>query len=520
MKIQRKKNDLLAEENRDLTKELSDIKYALDESSIVAITDQSGKITFVNDKFCEISKYKREELIGQDHRLINSAYHPKEFIEELWRTIANGKVWRGVIRNRAKDGTFYWVDTTIVPFLNAKGKPYQYVSIRNDVTSQKRAEEQLLRAQRMESIGTLAGGIAHDLNNILSPIMMSLDMLRMNDPDPETKKWLDVISENAERGSDLVRLVLSFARGMKGERIGVQLKHLIKDIVKVLKETFPKSIEIKFQIDTELMPILADPTQIHQVLMNICINARDAMPDGGTLKISAQNVFLDEDSAKAVYNAKVGEYVLLKISDSGTGIPDELRTKIFDPFFTTKDIGKGTGLGLATVQSIVNSHDGYLNVYSECDIGSSFAIYFPAANVGNTRTAAKRSIEFPRGANETILVVDDEESIRETAQAALTRFDYNVLTAGSGEEALSILEKNGTAIDLVITDIAMPKFGGIQLIREIKAGFPDIKIVYMSGLLNDKQSGQLEQLDIDGGLEKPFTAGEILNTLAKLFDRA
>lgn len=520
MTTQRQKNDRLAEENRDLTKELSDIKYALDESSIVAITDQTGKITYVNDKFCEISRYSREELIGQDHRLINSAYHPKQFIENLWRTIAKGKVWRGVIRNRAKDGTFYWVDTTIVPFLNHNGKPYQYVSIRNDVTLQKRAEEQLLRAQRMESIGTLAGGIAHDLNNILSPILMSLDMLRLNDPDPETAKWLDIIEENAERGSDLVKLVLSFARGVKGERIGVQLRHLIKDIVKVLKETFPKSIEIKYEIDPELLPILADSTQIHQVLMNICINARDAMPDGGTIKISAQNVFMDEDSAKSIYNSKVGEYVLLKISDSGLGIPEELKTKIFDPFFTTKDIGKGTGLGLATVQNIVHSHEGYLNVYSECDIGSSFAIYLPVAATGLPLSVVKTPLEFQHGSNETILVVDDEDSIRETAKAALSRFDYKVLTAQNGEEALSILEKNGAAINVMVTDIAMPKLGGIELIRAVKKNYPKIKVIAMSGLLTDKQSGQLAELKIAGGLEKPFTAGEILNALAKLFDRA
>lgn len=285
-------------------KELSDIKYALDESAIVAITDQTGKITYVNDKFCEISKYSQEELLGQDHRLINSNFHSKEFIRNIWTTISNGKVWRGEIRNRAKDDSIYWVDTTIVPFLGENGTPYQYVAIRYEITERKRIEEQLLRSQRMESIGTLAGGIAHDLNNVLSPIIMAIDMLQINAVDEESELWLNLLKENAERGAAMIRQVLTFARGVEGERIAVQLKHILKDLIKILNETLPKSIIVKYDIEPELALVSADPTQIHQVLMNLCINARDAMPSGGTLTITAANIELDENYAECISKRK------------------------------------------------------------------------------------------------------------------------------------------------------------------------------------------------------------------------
>ena len=512
-------NEGLAAINRELLKELSDVKFALDASAIVAITDQTGKITFVNDKFCEISKFSREELIGQDHRIINSKYHPKEFIADLWKTIANGKIWRGDIRNRAKDGSLYWVSTTIVPFLDKNGKPYQYIAIRYDITHQKRTEEHLFRSQRMESIGTLAGGIAHDLNNILSPILMSVDMLLMNETDDETERWLNVIRENAERGAELVKQVLSFARGMKGKRTNIQLKHLIKDHVKVLGETLPKSISIKYNIEPDLWTISADPTQIQQVLMNMSINARDAMPDGGSLMIAAKNTYLDEFTAKINFDAAVGNYVLLTISDTGIGVSDEHKNRIFDPFFTTKEIGKGTGLGLALAQTIVKSHGGFINLYSEPGTGTKFAVYLPVSESENSILPKTNIKHFPAGNGELILVVDDEENIRETSRASLERFNYRVVTAEDGNDGLAQFSANHSEIALVLSDMAMPGLDGFGLIRKIREIDPNVKIIAMSGLLTEDQTEMLKDLNVTSVLAKPFTAENILNILAKTLSK-
>lgn len=512
-----KKNNKNTAETRDLLKELSDIKFALDESAIVAITDQTGKITYVNDKFCEISKYSREELIGQDHRIVNSAYHPKEFIRNIWTTIAGGKVWRGEIRNRAKDGSIYWVDTTIVPFLDKRGKPYQYVAIRYDITEQKRIENQLLRAQRMESIGTLAGGIAHDFNNILSPILMATEMLQLNDFDKETKRWLAIIRENAERGADLVKQVLTFARGMEGERIIVQVRHIIKDLVKVLKQTLPKSINVKSEIDPDLWIVRADPTQIHQVLMNLSINARDAMPFGGTLVVEAQNVRLDENYARVHLDAKPGEYLMISVSDTGAGIAAEIQDRIFDPFFTTKEMGKGTGLGLATALTIVRSHGGFINVYSDLGRGTKFSVYLPTAKMQESARKPAQISSMPRGAGELILVVDDEENIREIARATLEKFGYRVLTATDGTDAMAVYAQQKDEISLILTDIAMPYMDGTALIRAVRKIDPNSKIVAMSGLMNSDQTVELQQLNVNAFLSKPYTAETLLKLLAELF---
>ncbi len=622
---------------RESVHELSDFKSALDCHAIVAVTNASGRITYVNDLFCSISGYTREELLGQDHRLLNSGRHPSSFFREMWKTIGRGEVWRGDICNLAKAGHLYWVATTIVPLLGQDGKPTQYVAIRTDiterraaevriaeqaalideardailvrgldqkvvfwskgaermygwtaaeavghsgdqllqadlerfhaadaavrsqgewsgeipvasksgqrlmvdsrwtllrdgdgrpksilaidtdVTERKKLEQQFLRAQRMESIGTLAGGIAHDLNNVLAPILMSIELLRLELERQEKDEILDTIESSARRGAEMVGQVLSFARGVEGRRLSVQVKHLVRDVAKIASETFPRNIEIRAEVPSNLPPVLGDPTQIHQVLLNLSVNARDAMPRGGTLTFSAQNVVLDDQYAGLSPEAKPGRHVLIQVEDTGTGIPPEILEKVFDPFFTTKEPGKGTGLGLSTSLAIVRSHGGFIRAYSEPGTGSRFRVYLPATE-STTEPAPVADVVLPRGDGEVVLVVDDEASVRHITRQTLEAFGYRVILAGDGAEALAVYASRRTEIALVLTDMMMPVMDGPATIRVLTKMDPSVRIIAASGLTANGSVTRVANSGVRHFLPKPYTAETLLRTVREVLD--
>jgi two-component system, cell cycle sensor histidine kinase and response regulator CckA len=341
-------------------------------------------------------------------------------------------------------------------------------------------------------------------------------MLQMRNNDADTARWLDMIRENTERGAALVQQVLTFARGMSGDRVSVSVKHVIKDIISVLGQTLPKSISVTRDIPNELWTISADPTQIHQVLTNICINARDAMPSGGTINISANNVVLDEDYSRMNIDAAPGPYVIVTITDTGTGMTQDIVKRIFDPFFTTKEVGKGTGLGLSTAITIVKSHGGFINVYSEIGKGTQFTLYFPAKpdSAGAEQESMLPIVQDGRG--ELILLVDDEENIREVSRAALERAGYRVLTAADGTEAIAMYVENRDEIALVVSDISMPIMDGPATIRALRKLDPAVKVVAMSGLMNPEQTAEIGKLGVDASLSKPFTAQTLHETIGSI----
>jgi signal transduction histidine kinase len=427
--------------------------------------------------------------------------------------------WHGEFHQTRRDGAEIIVESRWTLVRDEKGQPTSILVINTDVTEKKRMEAQFHRAQRMESIGTLAGGIAHVLNNVLSPILMAIDMLQLKAVDEGSRKWLDVLRTNAERGGDMVRQVLSFARGVEGERVALQPKHLIKEIVKILRETLPKSIEISFQIPNDLWIISADATQMHQVLMNLCVNARDAMAEGGSIMIKAENVRVDENYARMHLEAKAGRFVMITVTDTGPGMSPEVQGRIFEPFFTTKEMTKGTGLGLSTALTIVKSHGGFINVYSELHKGSQFTVYLPALDTPGTVDSAALQTDLPLGNGELILVVDDEESIREITKGTLETFGYSVLTANDGTEALAVYADKKNEIAVVLTDMVMPFMDGPATIRALQRMNPQVRIIAASGLGAGQRAGEGALEGVSVFLNKPYTAEKLLNTLANVLKK-
>ena len=474
-------------------------------------------ILFWNEGAERIYGWSAQEAYGRDVRELIHSGDLTPF-ERAVRTVIETGSWIGELRQVAKDGSEIVADCRWTLVLDPAGNPKSILSINTNITDQKRLEAQFLRAQRLESIGTLAGGIAHDLNNILGPILMAVQMLELNVTDETSRRMLGLLRTNTERGSEMVKQILSFARGVSGERVAIQPKHVIKEAVKILKETLPKSVTIRFKVANDLWVINGDATQLHQVLMNLCVNARDAMVAGGTLTIEAENTVLDQTNAELMLSAQPGSYVRISVADTGVGIPPEHLNQIFDPFFTTKEVGQGTGLGLPTVLGIVKSHGGFVDVYSEVAKGTQFTLYLPAFEVAALRPADVTVTGLPQGHGELILIVDDEQAIREITRTTLDAFNYRALTANDGAQAVTLFTQHLGDVKVVLTDMMMPVMDGAKLASALRSLDPEIKIIASSGLPADSKMAEATNAAFNAFLPKPYSADRLLKTLAEILD--
>ncbi len=479
---------------------------------------QDAKIQFANESFARIAGYTVEEVIGKDFRELVAPEDYKMVVDRYYRRLAGEEEPKEYeFRVLHKDGVTRILVNTNVGLIIFRIR-VALVGTVKDITEKKRLESQLLRAQRMESIGTLASGIAHDINNVLTPIMLSQELLQEKQTDEESKRMLNTIKKSAQRGADLMKQMLSITQGVESERNAFQITHFISEIMQIAKETFPRNIEIKTDIPKDLWTIQGDATQLHQVITNLCVNARDAMSDGGILSISAENLFIDENYARMNSEAKIGPYVVIKVSDTGTGIPPQIMDRIFDPFFTTKEHGKGTGLGLSISLGIVRSHGGFINVYSEIGRGSAFKVYLPAITTLETLKVQEHQYKLPAGHGESILVVDDEDPIREITKKTLETHGYKVITANDGKEAIALYSQNREKIKLVLMDMMMPVMDGSASIREIRKINPDTKIIAVSGLTEKDKLSKVADLT-NAFLSKPYNTEKLLKTTHEVLSK-
>ncbi|HIK44761.1 MAG TPA: response regulator [Leptolyngbyaceae cyanobacterium M65_K2018_010] len=406
--------------------------------------------------------------------------------------------------------TIRWLAIKSSLLYDAQHRPERLLGIHMDITDKKQLEAQFLRSQRLESLGTLASGIAHDLNNILTPILLVVQLLplKLGNLDPWVQNKLNILETSAQRGADLVKQILAFARGVEGKRFALQVNHLLRDIRKLVQQTLPKSITIYTDVPDTLWSVCGDATQLHQVLMNLCVNARDAMPDGGTLRIIAQNLTLDGELAQRHLKAEPGPYVVVTVEDTGIGMTPEVMNRIFDPFFTTKDPGQGTGLGLSAVLGIVESHGGFIDVQSQVGQGSTFRIYLPATLNPNPYVSLPDAL--PDGSQTMILVVDDEPAVCEVIKTTLELYNYRVLVAHDGQAAIALLAEHKDQVHTVLMDLMMPTMGGLTAIPLLKRMNPSLCIIAMSGLNSTEAVAQAERQGFQGFLPKPFTRQELL----------
>lgn len=459
------------------------------------------ELTKVNIKDCYYNHVDREKLIrGYDQETMGYVTN----LELYWKKI---------------DGKPISILLSAHAIRDAEGKTKYYEGFVLDITERKSLEVQLLRTQRLDSLGTLASGIAHDLNNVLSPILLSIDMLKRFATDEKSQKILSTLSGNVIRGRDIIKQVLTFARGINTEHDVLQSKHIVKEILNIIHETFPKNINVTSDIASDLWVVKGDATQLHQVLMNLSLNARDAITENGTITITASNFIADKQFAKMQIQAHEGKYVKISVRDTGHGIPPDIIENIFDPFFTTKEIGKGTGLGLSTSHTIVKEHGGFIDVSSEIGKGSIFDIYIPAVEDIGDKSVSNQIVDLIVGKGEGVLVVDDEDSIVDIIKQTLELYGYHTFTAKDGIEGIATYAQNKDKIDIVIIDLMMPMMDGIQMYKALRQFNSKIPVITMSGEKMDISSLTSSLSGVSTHLQKPYTAEILLKTLRKVLEK-
>lgn len=508
-------------DRREAEKKIRKLSTAVEQSPVsIIITDESGTIEYVNPKFCRLTGYSSEEAIGKSLNAFAGENLSVEEFERLWKTGALGREWHGECKSKRKNGETFWEFVSISPIIDSKGQIIHYLAVKEDITERKKLEEQLRQSQKLESIGQLAGGVAHDFNNILAVIMMRLGLFQKEENlDPEIKAQAEELMADARRAASLTRQLLMFSRRSVLEVRVLDLNELVANLLKMLKRLIGEHIELSFDRMPDLPMVQADPGMLEQVVMNLVVNARDAMmPKGGQLFIQIRSVVLDEGQIEEA-QARPGRFVCLSVSDTGCGMDENTMKKIFDPFFTTKEAGKGTGLGLATVHGIVAQHNGWVNVASKVGQGTTFKVYLPICSEPMSQPESD-DLPINNSGNETILFVEDDPRLRNVVAQTLRRHGYTIIEARDGKEALNIWKHHGKNVDLLLTDMMMPEdITGLDLSRQLRQGRPNLHVIISSGY-STEAVGNLKYGVNDGimRLAKPYQAEVLMKAIRDCID--
>lgn len=476
----------------------------------IVITDAQGNIQFVNPAFERMTGYSGAEAVGRNSRFLKSGKQDDQFYRNLWATISGGTTWTGRMVNKRKDGTLYTDETTISPVRDALGQIVNYVAVKRDITDDLQLAAQFHQAQKMETIGLLAGGVAHDYNNMLTVILGNAELALFNTDLPASLHTnLERIIEAARHSTDITRKLLAFARKQTIMPVALDLNLTVKSMLKMLHHLIGEDINLTWLPGADLGPIKMDPVQIDQILANLCINARDAITDVGRITIETGNAVFDETYCADHVGYVAGEYAMLAVSDDGCGMEPEILEQIFEPFFTSKALGQGTGLGLSTVYGIVKQNNGFINVYSEPGSGSTFRIYLPRCAGPAVYIKPKDAAEIPLGHGETVLLVEDEPALLELGKRMLEKLGYLVLATATPAEAIGLAEAHASELHLLITDVVMPEMNGPDLAKRLQALHPGLKVLFMSGFPANMIAGRGVLDEGINFIQKPFSMKEL-----------